>query len=208
MSGVNLSTNFSYLSLHLRTLWCKICVLLDIRMYLEARNVQANIVRAYCAYKWKVIYFQVLPTMIFGAQIVMTIILAVFCLFNLLLYHFFSICGLDTSSPFSDLFFIQVEEARTKVSEKSAEMYNAVLDSHERFKDLDTMSKDVMKELQSLNKEKEALEIQQAEAIKKQATLELDAKDLEERMSGNMQAKVLLSYRIPSLIRFVLRGKC
>ncbi|XWS73782.1 hypothetical protein CRYUN_Cryun02cG0158800 [Craigia yunnanensis] len=68
-------------------------------------------------------------------------------------------------------------------------MHNAVLDSHERFKDLDTMSKDVMKELQSLNKEKEALEIQQAEAIKKQAAFEVDIKDLEERMSGNMQAK-------------------
>ncbi|XVF47055.1 hypothetical protein PTKIN_Ptkin03bG0078400 [Pterospermum kingtungense] len=83
----------------------------------------------------------------------------------------------------------EVEEARTKVSEKSAEMYNAVLDSHERLKDLDKMSKDLTKELQSLNKEKEALEIQQAEAIKKQTALELDVKDLEERMAGNMQAK-------------------
>ncbi|XVE59713.1 hypothetical protein DITRI_Ditri05aG0068300 [Diplodiscus trichospermus] len=83
----------------------------------------------------------------------------------------------------------EVEEARKKVSEKSAEMYNAVLDSHERFKDLDKMSKDLTKELQSLNKEKETLEIQQAEAIKKQTALELDVKDLEERMSGNMQAK-------------------
>ncbi|KAK8641313.1 hypothetical protein V6N13_010726 [Hibiscus sabdariffa] len=51
------------------------------------------------------------------------------------------------------------------------------------------MSKDLTKELQGLNKDKEALEIQQAEAIKKQTALELDVKDLEERMSGNMQAK-------------------
>lgn len=72
-------------------------------------------------------------------------------------------------------------------------MYNAVLDSHERFKDLDKMSKDLTKELQGLNKDKEALEIKQAEAIKKQTALEHDVKDLEERMSGNMQAKVLLS---------------
>nr|KJB55539.1 hypothetical protein B456_009G081300 [Gossypium raimondii] len=83
----------------------------------------------------------------------------------------------------------EVEEARTKVSEKSSEMYNAVLDSHERFKDLDKKSKDLMKELQGLNKDKEALETKQAEAIKKQTALELDVKDLEERMSGNMQAK-------------------
>nr|KJB55535.1 hypothetical protein B456_009G081300 [Gossypium raimondii] len=68
-------------------------------------------------------------------------------------------------------------------------MYNAVLDSHERFKDLDKKSKDLMKELQGLNKDKEALETKQAEAIKKQTALELDVKDLEERMSGNMQAK-------------------
>ncbi|XP_021278001.1 structural maintenance of chromosomes protein 3 [Herrania umbratica] len=83
----------------------------------------------------------------------------------------------------------ELEEARTKVSETSAKMYNAVLDSHERFKELDKMSKDVTKELQSLNKDKEALEIQQAEALKKQTALELDVIDLEERMSGNMQAK-------------------
>ncbi|KAH1067072.1 hypothetical protein J1N35_032059 [Gossypium stocksii] len=68
-------------------------------------------------------------------------------------------------------------------------MYNAVLDSHERFKDLDKKSKDLTKELQGLNKDKEALETKQAEAIKKQTALELDVKDLEERMSGNMQAK-------------------
>lgn len=113
------------------------------------------------------------------------------------------------TSPFSDLLlFIQLEEARTKVSETSAKMYNAVLDSHERFKELDKMSKDVTKELQSLNKDKEALEIQQAEALKKQTALDLDVIDLEERMSGNMQAKVLLSYRISSLITFLKRGKC
>ncbi|PPD67088.1 hypothetical protein GOBAR_DD36035 [Gossypium barbadense] len=87
------------------------------------------------------------------------------------------------------LLFRVVEEARTKVSEKSSEMYNAVLDSHERFKDLDKKSKDLTKELQGLNKDKEALETKQAEAIKKQTALELDVKDLEERMSGNMQAK-------------------
>ncbi|KAL4333893.1 hypothetical protein GQ457_07G035910 [Hibiscus cannabinus] len=83
----------------------------------------------------------------------------------------------------------EVEEARSKVSEKSSERYNAVLDSHERLKDLDKMSKDLTKELQGLNKDKEALEIEQAEAIKKQTALELDVKDLEERMSANMQAK-------------------
>ncbi|OMO77089.1 RecF/RecN/SMC [Corchorus olitorius] len=51
------------------------------------------------------------------------------------------------------------------------------------------MSKDLTKELQSLNKDKKALEIQQAEVLKKQTALELDVQDLEEKMSGNMQAR-------------------
>ncbi|OMO91069.1 RecF/RecN/SMC [Corchorus capsularis] len=83
----------------------------------------------------------------------------------------------------------EVEEQRTKISEESAGMYNAVLDSHERFKEIEKMSKDLTKELQSLNKDKEALEMQQAKALKKQTALELDVKDLEEKMSGNMQAR-------------------
>lgn len=86
---------------------------------------------------------------------------------------------------------IQVEEARNKVSETSAKMYNSVLDSHERSKDLDKMLKDLTKEVQGLNKEKEIVEKRQTEAIKKQTELELDVKDLQERISGNVQAKVI-----------------
>ncbi|OAY46513.1 structural maintenance of chromosomes protein 3 [Manihot esculenta] len=83
----------------------------------------------------------------------------------------------------------EVEEARNKVSETSAKMYNSVLDSHERSKDLDKMLKDLTKEVQGLNKEKEIVEKRQTEAIKKQTELELDVKDLQERISGNVQAK-------------------
>lgn len=85
----------------------------------------------------------------------------------------------------------QVEEARTKVSETSAKMYNSVLDAHEKSKDLDKTMKDLTKELQALNKEKEAVETQRKEAIKKHTELELDVKDLQEKMSGNSRAKVL-----------------
>lgn len=83
----------------------------------------------------------------------------------------------------------EVEQARNKVSETSAKMYNSVLDAHERSKDLDKMLKDLTKEVQGLNKEKEAVEKRQTEAIKKQTELELDVKDLQERISGNAQAK-------------------
>lgn len=69
-------------------------------------------------------------------------------------------------------------------------MYNSVLDAHEKSKDLDKTMKDLAKEVNALSKEKEAAEIRRTEAIKKQTELELDAKDLEEKMSGNTRAKV------------------
>lgn len=89
---------------------------------------------------------------------------------------------------------IQVEEARTRVSETSARMYNSVLDAHEKSKDLDKVLKDLTKEVQALSKEKEAAEIRRTEAIKKHTELELDVKDMEEKMSGNFRAKVNLVY--------------
>lgn len=83
----------------------------------------------------------------------------------------------------------EVEEARTRVSETSARMYNSVLDAHEKSKDLDKVLKDLTKEVQALSKEKEAAEIRRTEAIKKHTELELDVKDMEEKMSGNFRAK-------------------
>jgi structural maintenance of chromosome 3 (chondroitin sulfate proteoglycan 6) len=74
-------------------------------------------------------------------------------------------------------------------------MYNDVLNAHEESKDLEKVLKDLTKEVQALNKEKEAAEKQQTEAIKKQTELELDVKDMLERFSGNIQAKVLNSNR-------------
>ncbi|CAM8970304.1 unnamed protein product [Rhodiola kirilowii] len=83
----------------------------------------------------------------------------------------------------------EVEEARTKVSEKSAQMYNSVLDAHEKSKDLEKIFKELTKELQILNKEKEAVEKRKTEAMKKCTQLELDNKDIEERISLNKRAK-------------------
>ncbi|KAK2969893.1 hypothetical protein RJ640_015461 [Escallonia rubra] len=82
-----------------------------------------------------------------------------------------------------------VEEARNKVSETSTKMYNNVLDAHEKLKELDKSSKDLTKEVQSLNREKETIEKQRTEAIKKHAQLELDDKDLQEKIFGNIKAK-------------------
>ncbi|KAK3036176.1 hypothetical protein RJ639_029913 [Escallonia herrerae] len=83
----------------------------------------------------------------------------------------------------------EVEEARNKVSETSTTMYNNVLDAHEKLKELDKSSKDLTKEIQSLNREKETIEKQRTEAIKKHAQLELDDKDLQEKIFGNIKAK-------------------
>ncbi|KAK2640896.1 hypothetical protein Ddye_022659 [Dipteronia dyeriana] len=83
----------------------------------------------------------------------------------------------------------EVEETRTKFSETSAKMYNSVLDAHEKSKDLDEVFKDLTKEVQTLSNEKEAVEERRKDAIKNLTALELDAKDLEERISGNQQAK-------------------
>ncbi|XP_047317733.1 structural maintenance of chromosomes protein 3 isoform X2 [Impatiens glandulifera] len=83
----------------------------------------------------------------------------------------------------------EIEDARNKVSEKSTKMYNDVLDAHEKSKELDKKIKDLMKEVQTLNKEKEDMEKQRTKAIKKHAQLELDDKDFQERISGNLRAK-------------------
>ncbi|KAI9116787.1 hypothetical protein K1719_012153 [Acacia pycnantha] len=83
----------------------------------------------------------------------------------------------------------EIEEARAKVSELSTKKYNDVLDANERSRDLENTLKDITKELQSLNKEKEIMEKRRTEALKKHTELELDAKDLQEKMSGNIRAK-------------------
>ena len=71
-------------------------------------------------------------------------------------------------------------------------MYNSVLDAHEKSKELDKTFKDLTKEVQILGKEKESIENQRREAIKKHAQLELDNKDLQEKISGDIRAKVFL----------------
>lgn len=76
------------------------------------------------------------------------------------------------------------------MSETSMKMHNSVMDAHEKSKELDKSLKDLGKEVQILSKEKEAIEKQRTEAIKKRAKLELDDKDLKEKITGNAKAKV------------------
>ncbi|KAH6774821.1 Structural maintenance of chromosomes family protein [Perilla frutescens var. frutescens] len=83
----------------------------------------------------------------------------------------------------------KIEEDRYRVSEKSATMYNSVTEAHEKGKELDKLLKDLSKEVQILNREKETKEKQKTEAIKKRAKLELDNKDLDDKIRGNIRAK-------------------
>jgi len=51
--------------------------------------------------------------------------------------------------------------------------------------------KDITKEHQNLIKEKEVIEKKRTTALKKRTELELDVKDLQGKISGNIRAKVL-----------------
>ncbi|KAH9699287.1 Structural maintenance of chromosomes protein 3 [Citrus sinensis] len=84
---------------------------------------------------------------------------------------------------------LEVDDTRTRFSDESAKMYNSLLDAQEKSKDSDKRFKDLMKEVQTLNKEKEAIEKRLTEAIKNQTAFELDVKDIQERISGNSQAR-------------------
>lgn len=83
----------------------------------------------------------------------------------------------------------EIEEARTKVSEKSTSMYNSVLEAHERFKTLEKDLKNLSKESQVMVKEKDAAEKRKTEAMKRHAKVELDVRDLEEKINGEGRMK-------------------
>lgn len=88
------------------------------------------------------------------------------------------------------LLFLQIEEARKKVSEKSTSMHNQILDAHENFKLLEKEFKVLTKNIQGLHKDRDMVEKKRNEALKMRAQIELDLKDLEERISGDARAKV------------------
>ncbi|XP_019197795.1 PREDICTED: structural maintenance of chromosomes protein 3 [Ipomoea nil] len=83
----------------------------------------------------------------------------------------------------------EVDEARNQISETSTKAYEQVLAAHERSKEFEKLSKDLTKEIQILSREKEAIEKQRTEAIKKHTKLELDEKDLREKINANSKAK-------------------
>ncbi|XP_041990312.1 structural maintenance of chromosomes protein 3-like [Salvia splendens] len=100
----------------------------------------------------------------------------------------------------------KIDEDRYRVSEKSATMYNSVSDVHEKCKELDKQLKDLSKEAQILSREKEAVEKQKKEAIKKRAKLELDYKDYDDKIRGNIRAKEDAVIQLDLLDREILES--
>jgi structural maintenance of chromosome 3 (chondroitin sulfate proteoglycan 6) len=68
-------------------------------------------------------------------------------------------------------------------------MYDRVEKAQDDSKSLDESLKELTKELQTLYKEKETVEAQQTKALKKKTKLELDVKDFQDRITGNIQSK-------------------
>ena len=69
-------------------------------------------------------------------------------------------------------------------------MHNQILDAHENLKSLEKEFKVLTKNIQGLHKDKELVEKRRNEALKMRAQIELDLKDLEERIYGDVRAKV------------------
>ncbi|KAG6486834.1 hypothetical protein ZIOFF_055414 [Zingiber officinale] len=92
-----------------------------------------------------------------------------------------------------------IEESRNKVSEKSSNMHNRVLEAHENLKLLEKQSKILTKELQSLNKEKEEIEKKRTEALKMHTQIELDLRDVEERLASDIRSKEEAARQLESL---------
>lgn len=86
---------------------------------------------------------------------------------------------------------VQIEESRARVSEKSTEMHNTVVEAHEKSKNLEKELKALNKELQPLLKEKEAAERQKTEASSFYAKKELDVRDVEDRMRAEGRTQVI-----------------
>lgn len=90
--------------------------------------------------------------------------------------------------------WMQVDEERNAISEELVRKYNSSVDEEEEIKKLDKLYKDFTREVQGLSREKEAIEKQRTEAIKKHTEIELDVTDLEERIVGSSRAKVFWTH--------------
>ncbi|KAI7745683.1 hypothetical protein M8C21_011025, partial [Ambrosia artemisiifolia] len=83
----------------------------------------------------------------------------------------------------------EVDEERNAISEELIRKHSASVDEEEEVRKLEKLIKDLTRDIQGLSQEKEAIEKQHTKAIKKQTGVELDVKDLEERITATSRAK-------------------
>ncbi|KAI3952588.1 hypothetical protein MKW98_015817 [Papaver atlanticum] len=100
-----------------------------------------------------------------------------------------------------------IEEARNKASETSAKMYRNVVDVNENAKKLDKEAKELHKCIQVLSKEKEVIEKQRTEAMRKHAQVDVDVRDLEERISGSKREEEKAARELDALEREIQESK-
>ncbi|CAI9270918.1 unnamed protein product [Lactuca saligna] len=84
---------------------------------------------------------------------------------------------------------VEVDEERNAISEELVRKYNASVEEEEEVKKLDKSFKDLTREVQGLTREKQTIEKQRTIAVKKHTEVELDVKDLEEKIIGSSKAK-------------------
>lgn len=83
----------------------------------------------------------------------------------------------------------EVDDERNAISEELVRKYNASVEEEEEVKKLDKLYKDLTREVQGLTREKQTIEKQRTVAVKKLTEVELDVKDLEEKIVGSSRSK-------------------
>lgn len=86
-------------------------------------------------------------------------------------------------------------------------MHNTVLDSHEQLKTFEKELKTLSKDLQGSMKEKEVAERQKTEALKTYAKVELDVRDVEDRIRLEAKTKVRRTKHVENMgLNAILRA--
>ncbi|KAI3723900.1 hypothetical protein L2E82_35662 [Cichorium intybus] len=83
----------------------------------------------------------------------------------------------------------EVNKELCAISKELARNSNSSVEQEEELEKLDKLFKDLAREVQDLTREKQTIEKQRTVAVKKHTEVELDVKDLEEKIIGSSKAK-------------------
>eukprot|EP00850_Spirogloea_muscicola_P014975 SM000111S18798 [mRNA] locus=s111:204108:212996:+ [translate_table: standard] len=93
----------------------------------------------------------------------------------------------------------EVDEARARVSAKSADIDNTVREAHEKLKEIEKELKALQKAAHALEEENEHAELKRTQAIESSSSIELDVKELQERLQLEQKAKAEMKTELDSL---------